>query len=520
MKIDAIGFGKESERDVIERLLDVAKVPWVALVDEWLVAADGAMSSGETKWSYGRSDIAAMYAIAEPLSEWVRTSLFEKTFVQLEFTGCPITWEDLQDAYGETSKPPVLLAAANSNWPAVLQLLCLYTKGEGQWRIRRHHMMANVKGWSLLHVAINTKQNVEMIRMILDLMEQTDCLMTIETKVPDVERTALFLAMELNDNGSEERVQLLLDYGASSSSVDHNSRTMLMAAARGNTKNAIVFLNHSSNIENIEKMIYTIEKKGWGCIGIAAFKGNYRFIDSVFSAYSDILGLSMTTTEVRKRLMDLANFEYILGTNTVRTPLVLASERGNAQCVRTLLKWGANIINSGTENYSPLLIASNCGHNDVVWELTRGQLRWDTSDEDILRIKSSLMNTSTSNWNPLQAAAHSAKHRVVRSLLSFALYLHRFRPMIMTRADLDAFANVRHEGRGLHGRTPLHFAAQRGNRKAVNAFKVYEFVHFGITDNLNFTPLQLAEKRGYACDQTDDKTRFRILERGHKRRRT
>jgi predicted Rossmann-fold nucleotide-binding protein/ankyrin repeat protein len=191
----------------VARLLRVAQSPWITLKVEWAkecteAPADDAkdVTLEENPWRYGATaDIAAMHALAAPLSEWVRDALFSQTFAELRKSGAPQTWEDLEHANTETAPPKILLAAQRENWTAVYQLLTqqsIELQRGGSREVRRHHLLATLKGWTMLHLAAQSGK-VKVVVALLHAVHQADCIdVVLDQKVPLVHRTALFLAAE------------------------------------------------------------------------------------------------------------------------------------------------------------------------------------------------------------------------------------------------------------------------------------------------------------------------------------
>ena len=124
----------------------------------------------------------------------------------------------------------------------------------------------------------------------------------------------------------------------------------------------------------------------------------------------------------------------------------------------------------------------------------------------------------------MHAAAHAGHHRIVHQLLGFAQHLHRTAPTLMTKAELDAFANAKHEGQKQHQRTALHMASERGHALAINAFAAHDFVRFDLKDKYDETAIQLAQERGHDCrllrsfTPGEVVTRFKIRTQGTEKR--
>ena len=235
----------------------------------------------------------------------------------------------------------------------------------------------------------------------------------------------------------------LLNVGADPWHVDHHKQTVLMAAAmRGHTEAARVLIRHlaygrraagnalydaadgsgelssdeaakersvakidDAAVErSIKKMVMARQHEGWGAIGIAAWKGHNGVLDTVLAEFYSILSKStdrdeaFAIAEIRK----LVNDEYKMTAHTVnakpdapqrvmrRTALHLSSEAGRWENVKSLLYWGADLLKLDDGKRSALLIAASLGRQDAVWELTRGALGHDPSEELVTTVKGTL----------------------------------------------------------------------------------------------------------------------------------
>lgn len=470
------GLGGCSEPMPIDSdaLLQVAKIPYETLLRDWKAAYSGsdAIVAG---WRYGlRANIDAMYTIADTLSDWVRAALFRDTIGDLRTTGAPSTWDDLQRAHDEVQTPTILRAAEVNNWTAVLQLL-----GHS---IPRYHLLATLKGWTLLHISSRYAQP-NVIAAILDAMKAADCFdIIIDRPIPGLMRTALFIAAEV---GADSIVQLLIDVGADMWVLDTQGLTPLMGAVMCEQSAVVTTILRACTDESIVRMERIRSHDGWGAIALASFQ---KGPDTLNAILHELYHRGVNT-------LDIVNQEFNI-VNKFRTSLSLASEAGRIKNVETLLAYGADILTVDSQNKTALFIASARGRAGVVSALTREILGYQPSPDVLAAIKQTLSTRDQGGWTTLHAAAHSGHHRTVRYLLSVAR-------KVMPPHEFRAFVNARHDGHGQHGRTPLHMASECLHADVVQSFAAYTEVDFNLIDAHGNTAISLAKFRGARCTQLD-----------------
>ena len=151
-----------------------------------------------------------------------------------------------------------------------------------------------------------------------------------------------------------------------------------------------------------------------------------------------------------------------------KTPLVCAAMVGNAEIVRLLVKYKANVQATDTLKRIALHLGALWGHAQVVEVLV--QAKADVNAQD------GVGYTRT----PLHLAALWGHTQVVEAL-------------VQGKADVDA-----QDGRGIN--TPLHLAAEGGHVQMIEAL-VQAKADVDTQDKLGRTPLELAlvNNRGQAA---------------------
>ena len=140
-------------------------------------------------------------------------------------------------------------------------------------------------------------------------------------------------------NDHVEVVRLLLDKGASVNAVNHHNSTVLMLAARfGHAEIIRLLLDRGADI--------TIrDRQGYNPLMIALKYGSF-----------DVIRLFLDKGAV------VNESDYYHG----MTPLMLAAKIGNAEAVRLLLERGARINAENNDHQTPLMIASENEHVEIV----------------------------------------------------------------------------------------------------------------------------------------------------------
>jgi hypothetical protein len=160
-------------------------------------------------------------------------------------------------AAGATRAPPraaasLVMAAKNQSWPAVTQLLSSYTGEKGADDVAnampREKLLEEQEGWTVLDMAARNNE-VSIVRRVVVHADARGCLRELlEHKVPGVERTPVFLAVESNN---ADIIAILLEAGADCCTQDHHQQTPLMAAAmRGYSAVGMLLLEHAAQCDD------------------------------------------------------------------------------------------------------------------------------------------------------------------------------------------------------------------------------------------------------------------------------
>ena len=145
-----------------------------------------------------------------------------------------------------------------------------------------------------------------------------------------------------------------------------------------------------------------------------------------------------------------------------RTPLLLASAKGNLEAVRELIRRGADIQRQDRDLRTALIYAAAEGHADVAEALLGRGAVVDARDRD--------------GWTALMRAAHTGHHEVIRVLLR-------------NGANPNAADN--------RGRTAVICAAFSGHADAIQALCLNHETSVSGVDNDGMSPLKFAARKGH-----------------------
>lgn len=166
--------------------------------------------------------------------------------------------------------------------------------------------------------------------------------------------TPLYLACV---NGSAPMIAKLLDAGADANAATTEGETALMTVARtGNVEAAKVLLAHGADVNSKEQWRRQTPLM-W-----AVAESHAEMARELIAHGADVNARQVTwnwerqvTKEPREKWMPLGGL----------TPLLFAARQGCLDCVRVLLKAGAEINAADPNNISPALLAVINGHYDV-----------------------------------------------------------------------------------------------------------------------------------------------------------
>lgn len=146
------------------------------------------------------------------------------------------------------------------------------------------------------------------------------------------------------------------------------------------------------------------------------------------------------------------------------TPLNLASNAGHADIVDILLKRGANAETASKNGWTPIIRASRRGHIEVVRLL-------------LTKVSKAHVNSgSRYDWTALEAACMGGHMTVVECLLQ---------------------SGAQPNTRSRDGRTAFHAAAQGGNLELFQKLQIYA-EEWDVATNDGYKPLDLAAGNGHA----------------------
>jgi ankyrin repeat protein len=147
------------------------------------------------------------------------------------------------------------------------------------------------------------------------------------------------------------------------------------------------------------------------------------------------------------------------------SPLRIASAHGYKAVVEALITAGADVNHQIRRGFTALMDASANGHTAVVRRLIAAGARVNQDSRITIGI---ILNSGSTALDHAHWYCHSAtvevllEHRAMPSITPFALYAKKAEPEVLARTDV-------------FGRTALHYAALKGDRKA------YAVLHTAMT---------------------------------------
>lgn len=360
-----------------------------------------------------------------------------------------------------------------------------------------------------LHYALSSARK-ECVQRLLSSSIQNDKLVTDLNSTDKAGRSFLHHASAVDSSG--ECVELILDHGADPMSIDANGNSPLHYAAAFGHDQVVKLLVSSDN--NVLKATHGNEQEVVSPLHLAAYYGHVNVV-LFLAQYAEYL-----------INLDIAD-------NQGRTALELAAFQGNSECQRALQIQGARATQKNLYNNRTALHAAAChGHTKCMQLLIEGVMNDQTAvDEPNALSKfinardgdkcTALMHCVTNGhqsaveflllrnakiWpvdkfgcTVLHRAAVAGHEDIVRVLLSHQQQQRKFTSYDdisnddnLRNADFSSDSESLVSARSHNGRTPLHFAAIRGNASMLEALlQVAQTVN--VIDRYGYTPLH------YAC---------------------
>ena len=253
---------------------------------------------------------------------------------------------------------------------------------------------------------------------------------------------------------------------------DYSGLTPLhKAAARGNLESIEILLNDRADIDAVSDegspLHYAIQHNGDPkVVKFLLRQGSNTEVADQSGRRPLHVAAKLGNAKIVRLLIDCAELDST--DNHDITPLMLAVEQGSILVVQELLDHGANITASNLDGATPLHLAVEHGHRDIVGSILR---------QDHVPHKFTVRARNTQGHIPLHIAAQHGAMDIVTALLSF-------------RGDRQVkMTDVRE-------RTPLHYAVKKGHADVVR-----ELIKHGAdgacVDFEGLTPLHMAARAGY-----------------------
>ena len=322
--------------------------------------------------------------------------------------------------------PSLLALAQRGSWTEVQARLSGWKGWTNEWKGWTAELLAEWNGWTILDLAAYWNM-LPIVNSVVELAKAHGCLRELlEHNLPDVERSALFLAAVGDSDGA---LEILINAGADCFAADHNQMTAFLAAvmcgsrttvrrlliyaaqldaARSDESGAAVVAvmaaqeasaptsgasagfsappaaatSASATAGMLRRMLTGRQREGWGPLSIAAWKGHASVVDDIVLAFHTLLTREgACATEQKTLLREFVNEvnggvaapspakeePEATAAQAVRrllrhTALHLAANAGKAGAITMLLKHGADPRAQDSRKQTPLQIAEAKGH--------------------------------------------------------------------------------------------------------------------------------------------------------------
>ncbi|XP_022241744.1 ankyrin-3-like, partial [Limulus polyphemus] len=263
--------------------------------------------------------------------------------------------------------------------------------------------------------------NVESMRVILESLEPSDLQALSNRKSKNGWSPLLYAS----NGGHFDVVNLLIQNNARVDVFDEHGKAALHLAAENGHQEIVDLLIHHKAFVNVRS------KKGFTSLHLAARNGHNAIVRDLIRKYGSMVDAFSLTKQ---------------------TALHLAAERGNLDVCNTLLDANANASSIDNDGQSPLLLAAQNDHSEVVKLFLRHQPQLvsvaNTVSIKITSVSSS--RTKKTNETALHLAADSGHAKVVRDLLK---------------------AGASPSEENADGNTALHLAAKQGHLGVLEELK-------------------------------------------------
>lgn len=286
--------------------------------------------------------------------------------------------------------------------------------------------LPNGRGSTPLHLA--TEKHLKHLAEVLLGRRSTN----INAKDED-QYTALHWAAQ---NGDEAITRLLLDKSAAINETDGQGRTPAHVACQHGQENVIrVLLSRGADVR-------VKGKDNWTALHFAAWQGHLGIV---------------------KLLVKQGGADVDGQTTDGRTPLHLASQRGQYRVARILIELGADVHTTSSGSNTPLHVAAETGHT--------------STSRLLIKHRADIHIQNTSGFTPLHLASQRGHLATVKMLI-------------------EEGAEPQRSSHNL--RTPCHLAAESGHCEVLQ-----ELLHHcpdggTLSDSQGLTPLHLAVKGGHS----------------------